>query len=147
MNYLRYAMVHATVASGIILLYALILALFDFSLMSSFFPILPSMLATARHSEIYAKTTGRVPELGTAWRLALVVTAISVALLGGYYLILSAVYPSFMNALVEEIGRAIVGPTVLAIMCGVILLINRFTLTLVAKGALKAAAKRSVGQP
>jgi hypothetical protein len=147
MNYLRYGMVHLATAGAVLALYEGALRLTGVNILSSFLPILPSMVAAMLQGASHALGTGQVPGPGAAWRFALVGTAISVCLLGGYYVILSALYPAFLAALAEEIGLAILGPVLLAVLCVVILLVNRFMLTFNARQTLKAAAKRTGGKP
>ena len=105
------------------------------------------MFAAMVQGGAFAKATKRAPEERLAWEFAVIASAISVALLTMYYFALSSVYPAFITALLAEIGLAIVGPTLLAISCGLILLVNRFALSVGAKLTLKAAAEKPGGKP
>jgi hypothetical protein len=146
MNYLRYGMVHAATAAAVIGLYEVVLLSTGVNILTSFLPILPSMVAAMLQGASHALATGQVPGQSAAWRFALAATALSVGLLGGYYVILNAVYPAFLTALAEEIGLAILGPALLAVLGGVIFLVNRFMLTFNARQTLKAVAKRPGGK-
>ncbi len=142
MDYPRYAVAHFGTAIGAIAIFWAVRAMFDFDITSSFFPVLPSMMAAMMQGGNFAQTNGRIPETGSAWRFAFIATLISIMLLVMLYFVIGVAYPAFISTLRAEIGPSIIGPTLLAVFVVVILVVNRYALTSCAKMVLKAAEKR-----
>lgn len=127
------------VTVGLVVLYEIADRFFGFSLPSGVSTVLPPMLAAMNEGVKVARETNQPMESRVAWRAALWMTAVAVAINIAFMVIILLFVPS-MASLFSTLGLTIfAGIMVFALV--IVLLVNRFFLTMGLKNELKRINK------
>jgi hypothetical protein len=141
-DYLRYAVAHVATILATAAIYWAGLWFFEISFVLSEVPLIASVIGAMHVGGRVAELHRRVPTSKEAWRFAMIATFLSLALLALMHVALLAVYPAFMTALVNGIGREFLGWTQLALFVAVVLLFNRYGFALPSQVTLWTKAMR-----
>ena len=129
-DYLRYAVAHVATILATAAVYWAGLRFFEISFVFAEVPLIASLIGAMHVGGRVAELHRCVPTGTEAWRFAIIATILSLALLALMHVVLLAVYPDFMTALINGIGRELLGWPMLAVFVAVVLLANRYGLTL-----------------
>jgi hypothetical protein len=137
-DYVRYVVAHIATILAAAAIYWAGLRVFEISFVLSEVPLIASLIGAMHVGGRVAELHRKVPAGQEAWRFATIATVLSLVLLALMHGVLLAVYPEFMTAVLNRIGREFLGWPLLAVFVAVVLLANRYGLTLPAKATLAA---------